>query len=86
MTYTVNGQPYEGYYVSPECAGAAGAANSRLGRPDRLRDQPRRHALAEKGYTVFAADLFGKGVTADRSDDKRQHTGELYKDREKCAP
>ena len=39
--------------------------------------------LAELGYAVFAADLFGKGVRPTEVKDKRQHTGELYKDRAK---
>ncbi len=39
--------------------------------------------LNQKGYNVFAADLFGKGVRPTKVEDKRQHTGELYKDREK---
>jgi dienelactone hydrolase len=39
--------------------------------------------LAELGYAVFAADLFGKGVRPTEVKDKREHTGELYKNREK---
>ena len=37
--------------------------------------------LAEIGYAVFAADLFGAGVRPTKTADKRQHTGELYADR-----
>jgi len=39
--------------------------------------------VAAQGYTVFAADLFGAGVRPASVEDKRQHTGELYKDRAK---
>ena len=39
--------------------------------------------LAEKGYAVFAADLFGAGIRPTEVKDRRQHTGELYKDRER---
>jgi dienelactone hydrolase len=39
--------------------------------------------LAELGYAVFAADLFGAGIRPTEDKDKRQHTGELYTDREK---
>ena len=39
--------------------------------------------LAGMGYAVFAADLFGKGVRPTQVTDKRQHTGELYANREK---
>ena len=37
--------------------------------------------LADMGYAVFAADLFGAGVRPTEVKDKRQHTGELFKDR-----
>ncbi len=43
----------------------------------------RANMLAAMGYSVFAADLFGAGVRPTEVKDKRQHTGELYKDREK---
>ena len=39
--------------------------------------------LANLGYAVFAADLFGAGVRPTEMKDKRQHTGELYKNRQK---
>jgi dienelactone hydrolase len=39
--------------------------------------------LAELGFSVFAADLFGKGVRPFEESDKRRLTGELYKDRQK---
>jgi dienelactone hydrolase len=39
--------------------------------------------LAKLGYAVFAADLFGAGVRPTEVKDKRQHTGELSKDRAK---
>jgi dienelactone hydrolase len=39
--------------------------------------------LADLGYAVFALDLFGAGVRPTEVKDKRQHTGELYKNREK---
>jgi dienelactone hydrolase len=39
--------------------------------------------LAEKGHAVFAADLFGAGIRPTEVKDRRQHTGELYKDRER---
>lgn len=43
----------------------------------------RANMLADMGYAVFAADLFGAGVRPTEVKDKRQHTGELYKDRAK---
>ncbi|MEM7291843.1 MAG: dienelactone hydrolase family protein [Pseudomonadota bacterium] len=82
INYTVNGQDYEGYYVSP----SADAPLVLLVHDwDGLTDYEikRAHMLADMGYAVFAADLFGAGVRPTEVKDKRQHTGELYKDRNK---
>jgi dienelactone hydrolase len=82
VTYYVDGSPYEGYHV-------AGGDDSTLVLLihdwDGLTDYEikRAHMLAESGYSVFAADLFGAGVRPTKIEDKRQHTGELYKDRAK---
>ena len=82
VTYEVNGAPYEGYFVSP-------APNAPLVLLihdwDGLTDYEVKRAemLAEEGYAVFAADLFGAGVRPTKVEDRRQHTGELYKDRAK---
>ncbi len=82
VTYEVGGSAYEGYYVSPR----ANAPLVLLVHDwDGLTDYEVRRAemLAAEGYAVFAADLFGKGVRPTEVADKRQHTGELYKDRAK---
>lgn len=82
ITYQVNGADYEGYYISP-------ANNAPLVLLihdwDGLTDYEVKRAgmLADMGYAVFAADLFGAGVRPTEVKDKRQHTGELYKDRQK---
>ena len=82
VVYEVNGAAYEGYYT-----GASGNAPLILlvHDWDGLTDYEVKRAdmLAEMGYTVFAVDLFGAGVRPTKMEDKRQHTGELYKDREK---
>ncbi|MCB1766676.1 MAG: dienelactone hydrolase family protein [Candidatus Competibacteraceae bacterium] len=82
ITYEVNGQPYEGYFINP---GKDAPFILMIHDWDGLTDYEvkRANMLAEKGYAVFAADLFGKGVRPTKDVDKRQHTGELYKDREK---
>jgi dienelactone hydrolase len=82
VTYQVDGRSYEGYYISP----AKGAPLVLLIHDwDGLTDYEIRRAdmLAERGYAVFAVDLFGAGIRPTEDKDKRQHTGELYKDREK---
>jgi dienelactone hydrolase len=82
VSYEVNGEPYEAYFVSP----SPNAALILLIHDwDGLTDYEvkRANMLADIGYAVFAADLFGAGVRPTEVKDKRQHTGELYKDRDK---
>ncbi|WP_028866275.1 dienelactone hydrolase family protein [Psychromonas aquimarina] len=82
VTYQVNGKPYQGYFVTPSRQAPLvllihdwdGLTDYEVNRAD---------MLAELGYSVFAADLFGKGIRPTEVKDKRQHTGELYKDRTK---
>lgn len=82
VTYTVNGNHYEGYYLSP-------SANAPLVLLihdwDGLTDYEvkRAHMLADLGYAVFAVDMFGAGIRPTEVVDKKQHTGELYTDRKK---
>jgi dienelactone hydrolase len=82
VTYEVNGQSYEGYYVSP---GNDAPLILIIHDWDGLTDYEveRANMLAKMGYAAFAADLFGAGVRPTEVVDKRQHTGELYKDRAK---
>ena len=82
VMYVVNGQSYEGYYVSPsDKAPFVLLIHDWDGLTDY--EVKRANMLAESGYAVFAADLFGAGVRPTEVTDKRQHTGELYKNREK---
>jgi dienelactone hydrolase len=82
VTYQVNGQPYEGYYISPsEQAPFVLLIHDWDGLTDY--EIKRAQMLADLGYAVFALDLFGAGVRPTEVKDKRQHTGELYKNREK---
>lgn len=81
-TYQVEGQDYEGYLVSP----TPGAPLVLLIHDwDGLTDYEIKRAemLANLGYAVFAADLFGAGIRPTEVVDKRQHTGQLYKNRQK---
>jgi dienelactone hydrolase len=82
VTYQVNGQSYEGYYNSPSDRAPFVLL---IHDWDGLTDYEIKRAdmLADLGYAVFALDLFGAGVRPTEVKDKRQHTGELYKDREK---
>ena len=82
IPYEINGEAFEGYYISP----ADDAPMVLLIHDwDGLTDYERQRAemLSDLGYAVFAADLFGAGVRPTEVKNKRQHTGELYKDRKK---
>ena len=82
MSYKVSGEPYEGYFISPSTDAPLVLL---IHDWDGLTEYEvkRANMLAELGYAVFAADLFGAGVRPTEVKDKRQHTGELYKDRKK---
>lgn len=80
--YEVDGAAYEGYFVSP----SPDAPLILLVHDwDGLTEYEIKRAgmLADLGYDVFVADLFGAGIRPTEMKDKRQHTGELYTDREK---
>jgi dienelactone hydrolase len=82
VTYQVDGQSYEGYYISPsDKAPFLLLIHDWDGLTDY--EVKRANMLADSGYAVFALDLFGAGVRPTEVKDKRQHTGELYKNREK---
>jgi dienelactone hydrolase len=82
VSYQVNGKAFEGYYVSPsENAPLVLLIHDWDGLTKY--EKKRANMLADMGYAVFAADLFGAGVRPTVVKDKREHTGELYKDREK---
>lgn len=82
VRYQVDAQPYEGYYISPT---EKAPFILLLHDWDGLTDYEIKRAkmLNDLGYAVFAADLFGAGVRPTEVKDKKQHTGELYKDRKK---
>jgi dienelactone hydrolase len=82
LNYEVNGKSYQGYYISPSTDAPLVLL---IHDWDGLTDYEitRANMLAKMGYSVFAADLFGAGIRPTKMQDKRQHTGELYKDRTK---
>ncbi len=82
VTYKIDGQTYEGYFITPS---KTAPLIMLIHDWDGLTgyEIKRANMLADSGYAVFAIDLFGAGVRPTEVKDKRQHTGELYKDRQK---
>ena len=82
VTYKINGEMFEGYFISPSTDAPLVIL---IHDWDGLTDYEvkRANMLADMGYTVFAADLFGAGIRPTEVIDKRQHTGELFKNRDK---
>lgn len=80
IPYDVNGHPFVGYYVTPNDKAPLVLL---IHDWDGLTDYEvrRAHMLADLGYAVFAADLFGAGVRPTETAEKRRLTGALYKDR-----
>lgn len=80
--YNVNGSDYEGYWAKvSDNAPLVLLIHDWDGLTEY--EMKRADMLNQLGYNVFAADLFGKGIRPTEIEDRRQHTGELYKDREK---
>lgn len=82
VSYTYEDEAYEGYFISPKSGAPLVVL---LHDWDGLTEYEiqRAQMLADMGYTVFAADLFGAGIRPTEVKDRRQHTGELYKNRDK---
>lgn len=83
ITYAVNGEDYEGYYTAPGSKKAPLVLMLHDWDGLTAYEKKRAEMLRKEGYAVFAADLFGKGIRPTRIEDRKQHTGELYSDRDK---
>ncbi len=81
-TYKVASGSYEGFFLKKS---ATAPTVLLIHDWDGLTEYEKKRAkmLSDLGYSVVAADLFGKGVRPTEDKDKRQHTGELYKDRKR---
>ena len=78
--YQVNGEPFEGYFLSP----APRAPLVILVHDwDGLTDYEIKRAemLAALDHAVFAVDLFGAGIRPTTVEEKKQRTAALYNDR-----
>ena len=83
VTYTVDDQAYEGYYAKADKPNAPFILL--IHDWDGLTDYERKRAdmLANEGYNVLAADMFGQGIRPTSVEENKRLTGALYDDRNK---
>ncbi len=83
VTYRIEGETFEGYFVSggDSTQGSVVIVHDWDGLDDYERQ--RADMIAEKGYDVFAVDLYGQGNRPQSVEDKRAATNRLYQDRER---
>lgn len=83
ITYDVNGENFEGYFVSAgeDAKGSVLIVHDWDGVDDYERQ--RADMLAEQGYDAFAVDLFGANNRPQSTEDKQAATRALYEDRER---
>ena len=83
VTYTVDDQAYEGYYAKADKPNAPFILL--IHDWDGLTDYERKRAdmLANEGYNVLAADMFGQGIRPTSVEENKRLTGALYDDRSK---
>ena len=82
IVYELDGRPYEGYWAKVNnTAPLVLLVHDWDGLTEY--EEKRAEMLNSMGYNVFAVDLFGQDVRPTKVEDKRQHTGALYKDRMK---
>lgn len=82
ITYQIDGKKYQGFMLKKSSKAPLVLI---VHDWDGLTEyEIKRAEMLEKlGHSVFAVDLFGKDVRPKETKEKRQLTGELYKDREK---
>ena len=80
--YEVNNEQFEGYFVMP---GDAAPLVILIHDWDGVTEYEikRANMLYEAGYAVFAVDIYGAGVRPVAIADRKHHTGELYRDRQR---
>ena len=82
VDYEIDSVTYQGYFISKtQNAPLILMIHDWDGLTDY--EVKRSHMIADLGYAVFAADMFGKGVRPTATEDKKALTGALYQDRAK---
>ena len=80
ITYKVDGKEYEGYFLKKSRSAPTVFIVhdwDGIGEYEKKRSK----MLFDLGYSVFAADLYGKGIRPQKVEDKKAKTSSLYKNR-----
>lgn len=82
VRYQVGSEQFEGYYLSPKDQAPLIVL---VHDWDGLNgyEIKRAEMLAERGYAVFAVDLFGAGIRPASMEERKQRTAALYGDRDR---
>ncbi len=83
VVYTVDGQPYEGYFAINQGFGNNQPLVLLVHDWNGLDSYEMRRAqmLAEQGYATFAVDLYGQGVRPRNTEESQAESAKLYADR-----
>jgi dienelactone hydrolase len=84
IVYTIDEQPYEGYYAINEALGTDQPVVLLIHDWDGIDEYEKRRVqmLAEQGYAAFAIDLYGQGIRPETTEESRAESSKLYSDRE----
>jgi len=84
IVYTIDEQPYEGYYAINEGLGTDQPVVLLIHDWDGIDDYEKRRVqmLAEQGYAAFAIDLYGQGIRPETTEESEAESSKLYSDRE----
>ncbi|NBO38073.1 dienelactone hydrolase family protein [bacterium] len=79
LVYNIGAQAFEGYRVGSGKKGSVLVVHDWMGLTERTKAKA--DAFAELGYTVFAVDVFGRGVRPASADAARENSVQYYKNR-----
>lgn len=83
VVYTIEQQPYEGYYAINEGLGEKQPVVIVIHDWNGIGEYEKRRVemLAEQGYAAFAIDLYGQGVRPETTEESQAESSKLYNDR-----
>lgn len=83
IVYTIDEQPYEGYYAINEGLGTDQPIVLLIHDWNGIGDYEKRRVqmLAEQGYAAFAVDLYGQGIRPETTEKSEAESNKLYRDR-----